>query len=225
MLVGSRYRVPYNHGHIEINMSIIDSISLFAIMIILAIIPSTSVAFVITRSVTLGIANGIAGALGIVLGDIVFILLAVLGLSMIAESMAGLFLVIKYMGGSYLLWLGYSLLKSKKTMTLFVNKPSKKSSLVVSFFAGLVLTLGDIKAILFYASLFPTFVSLESLKTSGLMIIILVTMVTVGGVKIAYVFSARKIVSMSQHLKLETSARKLAGSFMIGAGSYLIVKT
>ena len=183
MLVGSRCQVPCNHGHIEINMSIIDSISLFAIMIILAIIPSTSVAFVITRSVTLGIANGIAGALGIVLGDIVFILLAVLGLSMIAESMAGLFLVIKYMGGSYLLWLGYSLLKSKKTMTLFVNKPSKKSSLVVSFFAGLVLTLGDIKAILFYASLFPTFVSLESLKTSGLMIIILVTMVTVGGVK------------------------------------------
>jgi hypothetical protein len=30
---------------------------------------------------------------------------------------------------------------------------------------------------------------------------------------------------MSQGLKLEKTAKKVAGSFMIGAGSYLIIKT
>ena len=66
-------------------MSIVEAISLLAIMVSLAAIPSTSVALVVTRSVTLGVANGVATSLGIVLGDLVFILLAVLGLSAVAK--------------------------------------------------------------------------------------------------------------------------------------------
>ena len=102
-------------------MSIIDSISLFAIMVTLAIIPSTSVALVVTRSATLGVGNGIAVALGIVLGDLIFILLAILGLSVIAETMGGFFLVIKYLGGAYLLWLGFVLLTSNNKTTVSAN--------------------------------------------------------------------------------------------------------
>lgn len=50
-------------------MSIVESITLFGIMMALAAVPSTSVALVITRSATLGIRNGLAVAMGIVLGD------------------------------------------------------------------------------------------------------------------------------------------------------------
>lgn len=205
-------------------MSIVDSISLFTIMLTLAIIPSASVALVVTRSATSGIANGVAVALGIVLGDLVFILLALLGLSVVAETMGGSFLAIKYLGGAYLFWLGYTLLASNTMTTMTVKNPNAKVSLVTSFLAGFFLTLGDIKAIFFYVSLFPTLVDLASLKLSDLFIIIFVTIMTVGGVKIAYALSARKIVTMSRGLKLENGAKKIAGGFMIGAGSYLIVK-
>ena len=41
-------------------MSIIEIITLFGIMIALAALPSASVALVITRSATLGVANGVA---------------------------------------------------------------------------------------------------------------------------------------------------------------------
>ena len=77
-------------------MSIIETISLFGIMAALAAMPSTSVALVVTRSATLGVGNGIAVAMGIVLGDLVFIMLAILGLSVVAEAMGNLFVVIKY---------------------------------------------------------------------------------------------------------------------------------
>ena len=66
---------------------------------------------------------------------------------------------------------------------------------------------------------------LVALKSLDLFIIIFVTIVTVGGVKIIYAFSARKVVTMSKGLKLENSAKKIAGGFMIGAGGYLILKT
>jgi hypothetical protein len=52
----------------------------------------------------------------------------------------------------------------------------------------------------------------------------LVTIVTVGGVKIFYAISANKLASLSKGYNLETNAKKVAGGFMVGAGSYLIVK-
>ena len=206
-------------------MSIIDSISLFTIMITLAVIPSTSVALVITRSATLGVSNGIAVSLGIVLGDLVFILLAILGLSFITETMAGLFLAIKYLGGAYLLWIGFTLLTSKNKAPLYLNKENNKGDLIASLLSGLMLTLGDIKAIFFYVSLLPTFVDLSSVSNTDILTIVMVTIITVGGVKITYAFTARKIVNMSRDLNLDSGTKKVAGSFMIGTGCYLIIKT
>lgn len=206
-------------------MGILEAVSLFLVMLTLALIPSSSVALVVTRSVTHGVPNGISVSLGIVIGDLIFILLAILGLSAVAETMGWLFLTIKYIGATYLIWLGYTLLTSKSNTTIAIEKTNQKGNLVASFLAGLLLTLGDIKAILFYVSLFPTFVNLESLQLADVIIIMLVTIVTVGGVKIFYAFTANKVATISKGYNLEGKAKKAAGSFMIGAGSYLIVKT
>jgi threonine/homoserine/homoserine lactone efflux protein len=205
-------------------MGILEAASLFLVMLTLALIPSSSVALVVTRSVTHGVPNGISVSLGIVIGDLIFILLAILGLSVIAETMGWLFLTIKYIGASYLIWLGYTLLTSESMTAISVENTKQKGSLVASFIAGLFLTLGDIKAIFFYVSLFPTFVNLETLHLVDVVIIMLVTIVTVGGVKIFYAISANKLASLSKGYNLETNAKKVAGGIMVGAGSYLIVK-
>lgn len=206
-------------------------------MLTLALIPSASVALVVTRSVTHGVANGISVSLGIVLGDLVFICLAILGLSVVAETMDWLFVTLKYIGASYLLWLGYSLLTSdpatksttEPTPEIAVERSNKKGSLAASFLAGLFLTLGDIKAIFFYASLFPTFVNLEALRVAEVMTIILVTIVTVGGVKTFYAITANNVASILKRdefkkINLEKKTKTVAGGLMLGAGAYLIVK-
>ena len=205
-------------------MSIIDTITLFGIMIALAALPSASVAIVITRSATLGVANGIAVTAGIILGDLVFILLAIYGLTVVAETMGSLFMIVKYLGATYLLWLGYTLINSKSTTTIAVDKIVKKQNLVTSFIAGFILTLGDIKAIIFYASLLPVFVNLSTLQASDVLIILSVMIVSLGSVKILYAFSAVKVVTFTVNKKLNNISRKTAGGFMLGAGGYLIVK-
>jgi threonine/homoserine/homoserine lactone efflux protein len=205
-------------------MSIIEIITLFGIMVTLAAMPSTSVALVVTRSATLGVANGIAVSVGIVLGDLVFILLAIFGLSVVAETMGSLFMVIKYLGAAYLLWLGYTLLASKSTSEIAVENPINKCNLAASFFAGFMLTLGDIKAIIFYVSLFPAFIDLSALRVADILAIISVMVISVGGVKAVYAFSATKVASLARRYRFDNAARKTAGGFMVGAGSYLIVK-
>ena len=205
-------------------MSLFDSISLFAIMVTLAAIPSTSVALVVTRSATHGVANGVAVSAGIVVGDLLFIILAVMGLSYIAQSMGWLFMIIKYIGGAYLIWLGISLFKATNQSMTGTDRFVQKGGLATSFLAGLLLTLGDVKAIFFYVSLFPTFIELSLLSKTDLFIIVLITIVSVGGVKVMYAMTAGKFASISQDLRLQTVVKKLAGGFMLGAGSYLILK-
>ena len=204
-------------------MSIIETVTLFGIMVTLAAMPSSSVALVVTRSATHGVANGIAVSIGIVLGDLAFILLAILGMSVVAEAMGSMFMLIKYLGASYLLWLGFSLITSKSSKNT-VEKPIQKRSLVASFLAGFMLTLGDIKAIIFYASLFPVFINLSALNIVDIFTIILVTVVSVGGVKVFYSFSATKVASLAKKYRFENAARKTAGGLMVGTGGYLIVK-
>ncbi len=205
-------------------MGIIESITLFVIMVALASMPSASVVLVVTRSAMFGLANGLAVSVGIVIGDLVFIALAILGLSLVAEAMGGLFMVVKVLGGIYLMWLGFSLLKATNTTKITINNKRNKCSLVASFLAGFLLTLGDIKAIIFYASLLPVFVDLSAVQTPEILTIIFITILSVGGVKVIYAVFANKVAAYAQNMKLENKARKTAGGVMVGVGSYLIVK-
>src|SRR6056297_144344 len=205
-------------------MSLIEILALFGIMASLAAIPSASVAPVVTRSATSGVGNGVAVSAGIVLGDLAFIGLAVFGLSVLAETLGSLFLVIKYLGAIYLLWLGLSLLRTKRGTTAPANAGNRRGSLAASFLAGFALTLGDVKAILLYLSLFPLFVDLSALQAADVLTIVCITVASVGGVKMLYALSARKLATMARELKFESAAGKTAGTIMLGAGSYIIAK-
>lgn len=204
-------------------MTIFSTLSLLLTMIVLAAIPSASVALVVTRSATLGVANGIMVACGVVVGDLIFVALAILGMGFLAEAMGSFFVVLRYAGGAYLIWLGFNLLRSSGEVNLL--RPSvSKLSFLASFSSGLFLTLGDIKAILFYASLFPAFVDMSSLRGTDIAGIIVVTILAVGGVKVFYAYAAQRIARRFQNRKAQRLSQATAGCCMIGAGAYIITK-
>jgi len=209
-------------------------ISLFVLMVALASLPGSSTALVIARTISKNLANGIAVALGIVLGDLFFIVIAIFGLSVIAESMATVFLVIKYLGGLYLLWFGFYLITSgnkisrsgllRKSLNNNVTQPAKRMNLLTSLSAGLFITLGDIKAIFFYVSLLPAYIDLASFDAVDVNIILAITIIAVGGVKIFFALSANQIISFARKFNIEQSVHKVMGSIMLGTGSFLIAK-
>jgi threonine/homoserine/homoserine lactone efflux protein len=203
-------------------MSLFAVASLVLIMLTLAAIPSASVLLVVTRSAVNGIPSGVAAAMGIVLGDLVFVALAILGMSMLAETMGAFFVPLKYMCGAYLIWAGIQLLRTTSTSAVEQSPPA--ASMVGSFLAGLFLTLGDAKAILFYASLFPAFIDLASLSTAEVVWIVAVTIVAVGSVKIAYAFAARALVARFKHRKEMRFLTKAAGGMTVGIGAYMMAR-
>ena len=85
--------------------------SLFRTMIVLASVPSVSTLTVSARSAASGFKHGIFITLGIVVGDNLYIILAIYGLPFLAEP--SLLVWLKYFGGAYLIWLGINLWRSQ----------------------------------------------------------------------------------------------------------------
>ncbi|MCT0211882.1 MAG: LysE family translocator [Cyanobium sp.] len=159
-----------------------------------------------------------------VLGDLALAALAIYGMSSLAESMGSLFSLVRCLPGGYLIWTGIGLLRTRHDPTAAYSVDQRPLTLASSFLSSLFLTVGDLKAILFYASLFPTLFNLRLLTSFGIGMIATITIVAVGGVKLIYAYSARTLVARLQSRRMQRITRKVAGRLMIGAGSYVILK-
>ncbi|SFK99590.1 hypothetical protein SAMN05216302_102516 [Nitrosomonas aestuarii] len=73
------------------------------------------------------------------------------------------------------------------------------------------------KAIVFYASLFPVFIAISALTLPDIAIILFVIVATVGGVKLAYAFTATKVVAISKGLGGGNQSRLASGTLIVGA--------
>jgi threonine/homoserine/homoserine lactone efflux protein len=174
-----------------------------------------------TRSATSGFIHGVFTTIGIVVGDIIFIIIAIWGLSLLAETMGSLFFLIKYLGGAYLILLAIGLYRSKSKDV--ETQEAVKSSLMSSFLTGLLITLGDPKATLFYLGFFPAFLDISKISFLDTIIIIAITIVSVGGVKLAYAVMAdraRLLISSQTRKSINTAA----GCVMMAVGVFLITK-
>ncbi len=204
------------------NMTFSSIVALFSAMIVLASIPSISVLAVTTRAAASGFIHGVFTTIGIVLGDIIFIIIAIWGLSFLAETMGNLFVLIKYLGGAYLIWLGIRLCRSKSQEV--ETEEVVKSSLLSSFMTGLLITLADQKAILFYFGFFPAFLDISKISYLDTGIIIAIATLAVGGVKLGYAFMADKA-----RLLISSKFRKriniAAGCVTIAVGVFLVTKS
>lgn len=196
--------------------------ALSGVMVVGAMIPSVSVLTVSARSAALGFVHGAFVSLGIVLGDIVFILIAIYGLSVLADLLGSRFVFIQYLGGAYLVWLGIMLWRSKpKTAEI---ETERNPSLFTSFMLGLLITLGDQKAILFYLGFFPAFLELSRLSFWDTGIIVGIAIIAVGAPKLAYAYMARQAALILKNNQVTNTLNRVAGSVMIGIGSFLMIR-
>lgn len=194
-----------------------STIALFFSLVALALLPSLSVMTVLARSASLGFFHGAITSLGIVLGDIFYILLAIYGLTFLADRLGPLAMGIQVVGAFYLIILGLLLWRSPAQVSESDQpKLAMNRSWLSSFFAGFLLTLGDQKAIFFYLSFFPAFVDLSVLSPLDAGVIVAIAIAAVGGVKLGYAWVADR--ARSRLSRLAQTINWAAGLVLIAAG-------
>jgi len=204
-------------------MTFISIFAFSAAMFLLAITPGPGVIATISRALASGFNNAAFVVLGIVLGDIIFLLLAIFGLSAIATILGDFFVVVKYLGGLYLLFLGYKILTSKDEETEL--KAVEELSWKKNFSTGLLITLSNPKVILFYLGFLPTFVNLQALTFFDILIISGIVTIVLGGVMLVYAYTASKTRKLFKNKKSKRKINLVASCVMILAGGILITKS
>jgi threonine/homoserine/homoserine lactone efflux protein len=199
-----------------------STFALFCTMIMLASIPGVSVLTVSARAATFGFIHGAFTTLGIVIGDITFIILAIWGLAFLAETTGSFFVFIQYLGAVYLVVLGVGLWRSPGcTMN---SEASRKSSLFSSFLTGLLITLADQKAVVFYLGFLPAFLDLSQVSYQDASIVLITAAAAVGSVKLGYaILAGRARILMSA--SLTQSLNRSAGAILITVGLFLLVRS
>lgn len=204
----------------EHSLTIGSMTALFGALVVLAALPSTSVLAVSARAAASGFVQGVWTAVGIVVGDIVFIGIAILGLAVLVEILGDGFVVVKYLGGAWLIWLGIDLWRSRSGGAA-AGKVTETTWLS-SFMTGLLITLADQKAILFYLGFFPAFVDLSALSALDAVIVITLAVVAVGGVKLAYAWLAHRGGTLIAG-RARGVLSGIAAAVLVGVGVFLIV--
>ncbi len=204
-------------------MTLLNIFAFSGAMFLLAITPGPGVFATISRALASGFSSASFVVLGIVMGDIIFLLLAIFGLSAIASILGDFFILVKYLGGIYLLFLGYKILTSKENETEI--KGIQELSWKRNFLTGLLITLSNPKVILFYLGFLPTFVNLQTLNTFDIITISFIVAIILGGVMLAYAYSASSAKKLFKNKNTNKKMNLLAGSVMITAGGILIIKS
>ncbi|WP_424629221.1 LysE family translocator [Bradyrhizobium sp. SYSU BS000235] len=198
----------------------VTALTIFALAILVAAAaPGPAIAALLARVIGRGTAGVPAFIGGIVVGDLTWLAVAVLGLSFVANSFAMIFAIIKYAGAAYLLFIAWRLWTAPASPVDVNAATNVDGKPLRSFFGGLLLTLGNPKTIVFYLALTPTLINVSRIDFVGYAelagIIAAVLVFVLGGYALAAA-RARSLFRSSRAMRL---LNRIGGTVMAGAAA------
>ncbi|MFD2053117.1 LysE family translocator [Mesorhizobium calcicola] len=184
--------------------------------------PGPAMFAVITNGVSRGFLRAFMAGVGVAAGDAVLVTLALLGLVALAQTFEWVFLLLKYAGAVYLVFLGVRMWRAAASQS---DEPqASQPRLSRSFFLGASIALGNPKAILFHASIMPLILNLNTMTLAdGLLVVAVVISVNVltMGMYAALAGRASGWFRTPGRMRL---MNRFAGSAMIGTGALIAAR-
>jgi threonine/homoserine/homoserine lactone efflux protein len=191
-------------------------------MIILAATPGPGVFASMAKALAEGFKASLYFIGGLVAGDMMFLLMAIFGLSAIANILGGVFILVRVVGGFYLMYLGYRMLRSDQIQ---MNVETKlDNTRFQTFMSGLFVTLGNPKPILFYASVLPTIINFHEVKSLDVLIMMALIALVSFSVLGTYCYIANLSHRVNMSMGWQRRINQIAGIIMMLVGVFVIAK-
>ncbi|MER9652037.1 LysE family translocator [Mesorhizobium sp. M0152] len=184
--------------------------------------PGPAMFAVITNGVSRGFLRAFMAGVGVAAGDAVLVTLALLGLVALAQTFEWIFLLLKYAGAAYLIFLGVRMWRAAAIQANDLQAP--QAGLSRSFLLGASIALGNPKAILFHASIMPLILNLDTMTfADGLLVVLVVISVNIltMGIYAALAGRASGWFRTPRRMRL---MNRFAGSAMIGTGALIAAR-
>ena len=181
--------------------------------------PGPSVAALVARVLTNGLRDVLPFLAAMWLGEALWLGCAVAGLAVVARTLGVVFLVIKLIGVAYLLFLAWKMWFAPTEVSKS-ELPSGQSSWRM-FGAGLTVTLGNPKIMVFYLALLPTIVDLDRVGGTAWLELTAVTLVVLMSVDLGWALLAVRARRLLTSRKVVKIANRASATMMAGAAAVI----
>ena len=201
------------------------NLSILAIFIPTFFFVSITPGMCMTLALSMGMSIGLKRTMYMMVGELLGVALvatsSVIGVATIMLTHPTIFIVLKYAGGAYLIYLGISMWLSRGKMALNIEGCSFNVSKKNLAMQGFVTAIANPKGWAFFIALLPPFIDKKLAFAPQLTVLILLILSLEFSCLIIYASGGttlRKLLQNSSNVKL---LNKIAGTMMIGIGIWL----
>lgn len=194
-----------------------------AALFVAACSPGPSIAALVARVISKGFRDVFPFLLAMWVGEGIWLSFAVFGLAVVAQTFHAAFVAVKWAGVAYLAYLAWKMWTAP--VEAKTGELPKDDSPLKLFLAGMSVTLGNPKIMMFYLALLPTIIDLASVSVVGWLELTLTMAVVLVAIDLAWVLAAaqaRKLLKSTRAMKI---ANRISAATMAGAAAAIAARS
>lgn len=202
----------------------ITSLLIFAgALLVAAGSPGPSIAALVARVISRGFRDVFPFLAAMWIGEAIWLSMAVFGLAFVAQTFHFAFVVVKWLGVAYLAFLAWKMWTAP--VAVRDGELPRDDSPARLFLAGMAVTLGNPKIMMFYLALLPTIIDLGAVTLLGWAELTLTMALVLIAIDLAWVFAAAQARRLLKSQRAMRIANRVSATTMAGAAAAIAARS
>jgi threonine/homoserine/homoserine lactone efflux protein len=202
----------------------ISSLLIFAgALLVAAGSPGPSIAALVARVISRGFRDVFPFLLAMWIGEGIWLTLAVFGLAFVAQTFHLAFVIVKWVGVAYLLYLAWKMWTAP--VAVADSELPKGDAQLKLFAAGMAVTLGNPKIMMFYLALLPTIIDLASVTVLGWAELTVTMALVLVAIDLTWVLAAAQARRLLKSERAMRIANRISATTMAGAAAAIAARS
>jgi threonine/homoserine/homoserine lactone efflux protein len=185
--------------------------------------PGPSIAALVARVISKGFRDVLPFLAAMWIGEAIWLSLAVFGLAVVAQSFHYAFVAVKWAGVAYLVYLAWKMWTAP--VETEGNEMPREDSPWRLFAAGMAVTLGNPKIMMFYLALLPTIIDLAAVTVVGWLELTVTMAAVLIAIDFGWVFAAAQARKLLRSKRAMRIANRVSAGTMAGAAAAIAARS
>lgn len=192
-------------------------------MVIFVASPGPGIFAVIGENLMGGTRSAVLMMLGITLSDLTYLLGAIYGLGSMATAYPEMFIIIRYLGGAWLMYLGIKAWRGPKSVVMGADMTAAPAAHGRAFVSGFLISFSNPKVMVFYLALLPSFMDIETLTLQDVITVVMINATVIILVNLFYIRVSGGLAARLTSSGARQIFNRVSGGFLILAALYMVV--